>query len=150
MKSPFSILIVCFFSLQVFAQESPEKIMEGRAREMARVIGLNDKEQWKKFIQENFTQAFINKNMKVKVVNSDANDGETVQETTEADNLEAKAAMFSRLHDDFGNGKITSLKASTNKIEMVIDASQLKGTFILTFESKKPYLIEGLGIQAGN
>ncbi len=151
MKYLFSILIISALSFQVSAQESMEKIMESRAREMVRVIGLNDKEQWKKFIKENFTEAFINKNMKAKVVETDSNDGTTVsEETSEANNLEAKVAMFARLHDDFGDGKITSLKTTGDKVEMVMNAAQLKGTFTLKFENKKPYLIDGLGIQAGN
>ncbi len=151
MKYLFSILIISALSFQVSAQESVEKIMEGRAKEMMRVIALNDKEQWKKFIKENFTEAFINKNMKAKVVETDSNDGTTVsEETNDANNLEAKVAMFARLHDDFGDGKITSLKTTGDKVEMVMSTAQLKGSFTLKFESKKPYMIDGLGIQAGN
>lgn len=151
MKYLFSILIISAMSFRVAAQDSMEKIMEGRAREMVRVIGLNDKEQWKKFIKENFTEAFISKNMKAKVVETDSNDGTTVsEETSDASNLEAKVTMFARLHDDFGDGKITSLKTTGDKVEMVMNTAQLKGTFTLKFETKKPYLIDGLGIQAGN
>jgi hypothetical protein len=151
MKSLISILIISTLSFQALAQDSKEKIMETRSKEMMRVIGLNDKEQWKKFIQENFTEAFINKNMKAKVVGADSNDGTTVsEETIEANNLEAKANMFARLHSDFGDGKISSLKITGDKVEMIVDAAQLKGTFSLKFEPKKPYLIDGLGIEAGN
>ncbi|MEO7991855.1 MAG: hypothetical protein ABI663_20035 [Chryseolinea sp.] len=151
MKYLFSILIISALSFQVSAQESMEKIMESRAREMVRVIGLNDKEQWKKFIKENFTEAFIKKNMKAKVVETDSNDGTTVsEETSDANNLKAKVAMFARLHDDFDDGKIASLKTTDDKVEMIVNTAQLKGTFTLKFENKKPYLIDGLGIQAGN
>lgn len=149
MKNVLCVFIVmsCF---SVSAQESMEKIMESRAREMVRVISLNDKEQWKKFIKENFTQAFIDKNMKAKVQTSDSNDGSTTESTKTADNLETKAAMFARLHQDFGGGKISSLKTTADKVEMVVMDSGLKGTFNLKFENKKPYLIDGLGIEAGN
>lgn len=151
MKTIFSILITLTLSYQALAQDSKEKIIEARAKEMMRVISLNDKEQWKKFIKENFTEALINKNTQAKVVESDGNDQTTLaQETNEANNLEAKAAMFSRLHNDFGTGRITSIKVTDNKVDMVVDAVNLKGAFILKFEAKKPYLIEGLGIEAGN
>ena len=151
MKYLFSILILNALSFQVSAQQSMEKIMESRAREMVRLIALDDKGQRKKFIKENFTEAFINKNIKAKVEETDSNDGTTVsEETSDANNLEAKATMFARLHGDFGNGKITSLKTTSDKVEMVVTAAQLKGTFRLKFETKKPYLIDGLGIEAGN
>jgi len=146
--------LLCAFvvmsSFSVSAQESMEKVMESRAREMVRVITLNDKEQWKKFIKENCTKAFVDKNMKAKVETSDSNDGATTESTKTADNLEAKAAMFARLHHDFGGGKISSLKTTADKVEMVVMDSGLKGTFNLKFENKKPYLIDGLGIEAGN
>jgi len=151
MKPIFSILIIFALSFQTLAQDSKEKIMEGRAKEMIRVIALNDQEQWKKFIKENFTEAFINKNMKAKVVESNDNDQTTItEESKEANNLQAKVAMFSRLHNDFGDGKITSLKTTSDKVDMIIDAAQLKGTFSLKFEPNKPYRIDGLGIEAGN
>lgn len=151
MKNLLLILVISALSVQAWAQDPNEKIMESRAKEMIRVIGLDDKEQWKKFIKENFTEAFINKNIKAKVVEADSNDGTTVsEETKEANSLEAKTAMFARLHSDFGDGKITSIKTTGDKVEMKVDAVELKGTFTLKFETKKPYLIDGLGIEAGN
>jgi hypothetical protein len=133
-----------------FAQESTEKVMELRAREMMRIISIDDKSQWKKFIKENFTQAFIDKNMNAKVQTSDSNEGGSTETTQSADNLEAKADMFVRLHEDFGAGKISSLKITGEKLEMVVMDSGLKGTFRLTFEKTQPFRIDGMGIEAGN
>jgi len=49
-----------------------------------------------------------------------------------------------------GDGKISSLKTIDDKVEMIVNVDQLKGTFRLKFESKKPFLINGLGIEADN
>lgn len=144
MKTIFTLLLTL-----VFLQDSPEQIMEKRAREMARVIMVNDSKQWKKFIQENYTQALIDKPMRAQVQTSD-NDSSS-SSSKSADNLDAKASIFEQLHQDFGDGEITSIKVKDNKAEMVIfSPGGLRGTFKLTFEPTKPYLISGLGIEAGN
>lgn len=144
MKSIFTLLLTL-----VFLQDNPEQIMEKRAREMARVIMVNDSKQWKKFIQENYTQALIDKPMRAQVQTSD--NGSSSSSSKSADNLEAKASIFEQLHQDFGDGDITSVKVKDNKAEMVIlSPGGLRGTFKLTFEPTKPYLISGLGIEAGN
>lgn len=126
--------------------------MEKRAREMHRVIGLTDKEQWKKFVKENYTQTLIDKPMQAKVQSSE--NGKTSTSTTETkatDNLEAKAAMFQRLHNDFGSSKLLSLKPTGEKMEMVLKNDMgMMGTFTLKFEKASPYKIEGLGIEVGD
>jgi len=143
------LLIACFTS---FAQDSMEKVMEKRAKEMHRVISLNDKEQWKKFVKENYTQTLIDKPMQAKVQTSD--NGNTSTSSTEAkavDNLEAKAGMFQRLHNDFGGSKIVSFKPTGEKMEMVLknDMGMMR-TFNLKFEKNSPYKIDGLGIEVGD
>lgn len=148
MKSIFLLIFITALCFQTFGQGASEQVMESRAKEMIRVISLNDKEQWKKFLRENCTEAFINKTMKAKVESSTS--GETVAETNAADNLEAKAAMFARLHEDFGGGRITSIKTSGENVEMIVTDSGVTGTFKLKFGKVTPYLIEGLVIQAGN
>ncbi len=134
-----------------FAQESMEKVMEKRAKEMHRVMSLTDKEQWKKFIKENYTQALIDKPMQAKVQTSE--NGKTSSNTSEpkaADNLEAKAGMFQRLHNDFGGSKIISLKPIGEKMEMVLKNDMgMIGTFNLKFDKVSPYKIDGLGIEVG-
>jgi hypothetical protein len=143
-------MLVVASSILALAQESREQVMEKRAREMHRVLGLNDRAAWKKFIKDNYTQALIDKPMRAKVQISD-NGSDKSSETSSADNLEAKAGMFERLHNDFGDSKITSLKVTGDDVEMIVLGDMgLKGTFHLKFEQAKPYLIGGLGIAAGN
>jgi len=131
------------------AQDAMEKVMEKRAREMHRVISLDDKEQWKKFIKENYTQALIDKPMQAKVQTSD--NGSASSSTSETgDNVEAKAGMFQMLHNDFGGSKIVSLKPTGEKMEMVLKNDMgMMGTFNLTFEKASPYKIDRLGIEVG-
>ena len=125
-----------------------EKVMENRAREMYRVIDQTDKEQWRKFIKENYTQALINKPMRatIKEMGSGAS-----AEVKNEDHLESKVNMFDRLHNDFGGSKITSIKQHENILNMTLDTgSGLMGNFELRFDKNKPYLIDGLGIRAEN
>ncbi len=131
------------------AQETKEAIMEKRAREMHRVLGIDDPAQWRKFIQENYTQTLIDKPMRA-TVQSDGGDV-SKSESNSANNLEEKTKIFQRLYDDFGQGKILSLKTKGDNVEMVIAGEMgLKGTFKLNFDPAKPHLISGLGIEAGN
>jgi hypothetical protein len=151
MKTIFTFLVFSLIGFGVTAQETMQQAMEKRAREMHRVICLPDKEQWKKFITENYTQALIDKPMKSQVSRSD--DSGTMAEKKEApSNLDGKVNMFQRLHDDFGDSKITSIKPNGDKLEMVLNNGDMSGTFNLKFTATKPYLIDGVGIQveAGN
>ncbi len=69
----------------------------------------------------------------------------------EEDKLEAKAKMFARLHEDFGGSPIMSIKSKDENLEMVLNNGEgLIGTFKFRFEKTKPYLIDGIGIEAGN
>lgn len=150
MKQLILIAAIIVTSLPLLAQEAPEKIMEKRAREMHRVISLDDKEQWKAFMKANYTQALIDKPMRAVVESSEGDNTSTTasSQPKTTDNLEAKTAMFQRLHDDFGKSKIVSIKSEGEKTEMVVkNEGGLSGTFILTFSKDKPYLIEGLGIE---
>ena len=150
MRLVLIVTIVLSCITLTLAQESREQVMEKRAREMHRVLGLNDPATWKKFIKENYTQALIDKPMRAKVQTSD-NGSDKSTETSSADNLEAKAGMFERLHNDFGYSKITSLKVTGDDVEMIVLGDMgLKGTFRLKFDQAKPYLISGLGISADN
>ena len=151
MKKVFAFLVFSLVWFGVRAQETMPQVMEKRAREMHRVLCLPDKDQWKKFITENYTQALIEKPMKSQVSKGD-DSGTTVEKKEIGSNLEAKVNMFQRLHDDFGNSKISSIKPIGEKLEMVLSAGDMNGTFNLKFATTKPYLIDGVGIQveAGN
>jgi hypothetical protein len=151
MKTLFTYILLCL-SFTSFAQESMATVMEKRAREMHRVINLSDKQEWIKFIKENYTQKLIDKQQTMKVQsNEDGNTTTSKEEIKEADKLEAKAKMFARLHQDFSGSKIISIKSKEENLEMVLNNGDgLTGIFKLQFDKNKPYLIDGIGIEAGN
>lgn len=145
MKQLFILIILQGILLSVSAQNPRSKVIEKRAREFHRVIGLNDQSVWKKFITENYSQAFIDKPMKSVVKTSDQNSKESV-----AKNIEEKAAMFQRLHQDFGHSKIVSILPKGEDLEMILESDAgLNGTFTMKFDKNDPYLINGLGIEVG-
>lgn len=147
MKRIFTVLAISLISISLKAQETMQQVMEKRAREMHRVICLSDKEQWRKFIKENYTQALIDKPMKAQVSKSD--DSGTASEKKEiGSNLEAKVGMFERMHNDFGGSKISSIKTDADKVVMTLANAELSGVFTLKFTAAKPYLIDGVGVQA--
>lgn len=146
MRKIITLIVFSLSGTVLFAQESAQDVMEKRAREMYRVIQLNDREQWTKFIKENYSQALIDKPMRKKVVNQD--DGDTQSETkTTAGNLEDKVTMFQNLHRDFAGSQISSIKKVNQSLEMNLSGGGAEGTFKLKFSDTKPYLIEGLGIE---
>ena len=149
MKHLVTCMILWALCQPAFSQESMEKVMERRAREMYRVIGLDSPDEWKKFIRENYTQALIDKPMQAKVNTGGSSGAETSSSSKESGNLEAKADMFRRLHDDFGGGSIKSIKATGEKLDMKINSDGMMGTFTLRFSKEKPYLIDGIGIEVG-
>jgi hypothetical protein len=150
MKKVIALILFCGIWALSYGQDSKEKVMEKRAREMHRVIGLSNKEEWKKFIKENYTQALIDKPMKVTVEEDRAGTTSQSSENQATDNLDAKAKIFQQLHDDFGASKITSLKQIDDKIEMKVAGDDLIGTFTIRFEKNKPYLIDGFGIEVNS
>jgi hypothetical protein len=144
-------LLLCLVCASVSAQDSAEQIMEKRAKELYRVLGLSDKESYKKFMKENYTKEFLEKPIKLNRMVSESDGGSattSAKEEKALDNLDAKAQMYAQLHEDFGGSKLESLKRTDNKIEMQLKSVGLKGKFTLTFNKEKPYLIEGMGIEA--
>lgn len=140
------LLFAVAISFQSFSQ-TMEKEMEKKAREFHRVLGLNDREQWRKFIQDNYAKSLIEKPMRAKV--SERNDESTSSETHDTKGtLEDKVQMFERLHNDFGDSKIVSIKTTGENLEMLLESGNLSGTFKMKFDKAKPYLISGLGINA--
>ena len=153
MKNILSLLLLASLAGNLFAQESAEKIMEKRAREMHRVITLNDKEQWKKFISENYSQTLIDKPMTASVQTEENRTvvSSSTSEPKGADNIEKKAMMFSQLHNDFGDSKILSLKIENETAKMLLESTTgTSGTIMLRFSKTKPYLIDGLGVEIEN
>src|SRR4051812_28518328 len=129
------IITLLVFSLILFgakAQETVQQVMEKRAKEMHRVICLSDKDQWKKFIKENYSQAFIDRPLRAQVSKS-MDSGTTAEKKEVGNSLDGKVNMFQRLHDDFGGSKIASVKPDGDKLEMVLNGVDLSGTFDLKF-----------------
>lgn len=145
----FLLPLLLIANVTVQAQEMT-KVMEDRAREMVRVIGLNDKEAWKKFIRENYTKTLIEKPMQAKRQTSN-DEGSSKTSSTEEGNIEGKAGMYQMLHNDFGGGKINSLKVNGETLTMTVSSgSGMAGTFTLKYSKEKPFLIDGLGVEVGN
>lgn len=131
----------------VRAQETKQQVMEKCAKEMHRVISLSDKDAWRKFIKENYTQALIDKPMRSQI--SKSSDGASTSDKKEiGNNLEGKVGMFERLHNDFGGTKISSIKTNGDDLEMQLSGDGLSGSFNLKFTSAKPYLIDGVSVRA--
>ncbi|GHN01774.1 hypothetical protein WSM22_32630 [Cytophagales bacterium WSM2-2] len=142
------LIVLIVLNALFFAANSQtmDQITEKRAREMHRVLSLNDKEQWKKFIQENYSKTLIEKPMRSKKTTSDA-EGSATETKEIKGTLEEKVNIFQRLHDDFAGSKIASVKPMGENLEMILNIGELTGTFKLKFNKEKPHLIEGLGIE---
>src|SRR4051812_41775008 len=145
MKYSCAILIF-FFAFAATAQEPPKNAMENRAKEMIRVLGLSDKEAYRQFIKTNYTEALINKKMRMRVEGGPA--AGTAPENEKSDPLEDKVKMYTRLHDDLGEGKIISMKQTGEKLEVEAQGSTgLSLSFVLTYLKTEPYLIDALQVQ---
>ena len=145
MKKIHLLFATLLFCMNGFAQ-TLEQTMEKRGREFHRVIGLTDKEQWKKFIQENYTQTLIEKPMKARTVKQ-GEEGSSSESKDIKGTIEDKVNMFQRLHNDFGGSKIVSIKPNGENLEMELSAGDLTGVFKFKFDKNKPYLIDGIGVQ---
>lgn len=143
------LIVLIAIGYAAHAQDTMEKVMEKRARELHRVICLDDPAQWKKFIRENYTEALINKPMKAQVQGGDGS-ASASPATNESDPVEGKAKMFKMLHNDFGGSKIASINVAAEKLTMVLSGNGINGTFSLKFDKGKPYLIDGIGIEVGD
>jgi hypothetical protein len=145
MKKTLTLLLLVI-SLMAAAQSDKDKTLELRARELHKAISKNDKAGWKKYMTENFTQALIDRPMRAKVVTSENGNTSTATSNTETQ-MEAKLAMFERLHADFGTGKISSVKVDGDKVEMTVTTGGRTGVFRLDAEPKTPWMIDKLGIE---
>src|ERR1700741_2930726 len=118
MKNLF--LLICFVaSIGASGQDAKQATMEKRAREMYRVLGLNDKAQWKKFMTDNYTKAYLERPVTTNVTTDNESESSNTQKST-ANTLEEKLKIFGRLHEEFGKSKILSFKPVNGKIEMVV------------------------------
>lgn len=137
------IFVTCL-SLTSVAQTA--SVMEKKARELHRIIGIDDKALWTKFVKENYTAALIAKPMNGKV-STNGTETSLPDATKAGSDLEAKANLLGRLHQDFGSSKIVSIKPDGDKLDMVLStATGLTGTLSLRFD--KANLIDGFGVRA--
>lgn len=147
------ILFLLFFAGLVFkvpAQKPRDQTTTERAREMYRVIGVDDNEQWEKFVRENYSKELLERTIRSKVSSSTEGGLDKGEEKT-AKSVEEKAMLFKRLHSDFSKSKIVSLKPKDQDIEMILqNAEGLTGTFTLKFATESPFLIDLIGIEVTN
>lgn len=147
MKKLILLLFLAPF-LSAGAQDTAKKIMDAKAREFYRVIKLDDREVWKKFIRENYSEEFINKPSSRRVMVDGEEKSETTA-TTGTDKVDAKADLFQMLHRDFGDSNLTSLTIDKNIATLVLSTPDgLRGTFTITHQQQAPYLIENMGVEA--
>jgi hypothetical protein len=144
------VVTLTLFSLFiVLATQAQDKktIIENRCKELVRVLNLGEKDQWRKFIQENCTEAWINRKMRLQVQGGP--DGAAPAANNEATELETKVGLFQRFHDDLGKGTITNIKIDGDNADVQVKGETgLDLSFALKFTPAVPHLIDGLGVQA--
>lgn len=151
MKKHIFIVLLCFAAGPVLGQKSAEKEMEKVAREMFRVICVNDKEEWIKFMETYYTKALQEKPVQRKLDTKGEKDVVIMRSpSAQASPLDAKAAMFDQLHRDFGKGKITSLTTNGTLATMKLEDGGRTANLTLTFTPQAPWLIDALGIEVEN
>lgn len=145
------VVTLTLFSLFVaFVAQAQDKktIIENRCKELVRVLNLGEKDQWRKFIKENYTETLINKKMRLQVQGGP--DGAAPATAgNDATELEAKVELFQRFHDDLGKGTITNTKIVGDNADVQVKGETgLDLSFALKFTPAVPHLIDGLGVQA--
>jgi hypothetical protein len=141
----FFLSLIC---ITAFAQSEMTQVMEKRARDMHKAILSNVKDDWKKFIQENYTEALIKKPMRSQKVTT--SEGSSTASENTAANIDSKAQMFAQLHEDFEASSIASIKTEGEKVTMTLRNDQITGVITLWFENKSPWLIDRLGVEVEN
>lgn len=140
MKTILVLSIFLFGVHTIFAQVSEK---EKKARELHKVLLSDNKAEWKKFIETNFTREYIERPMLARM----AGEAKPV-EKKEKDTVEGKVQMFARLHEDFGSSKIKSVTTEGDVVVMnVTDDDGLTGAFRISFTASAPFLIDRMGIQ---
>jgi hypothetical protein len=141
-------LILLLISFIASGQSDKDKTLELRARNLHKAITKNDKAGWKKYMTENFTRALIDRPMRAKLVTSEDDNTSSNAASNTENPMEVKLAMFERLHEDFGKGKISSVKVDGHKVEMIVTTGGgMTGVFRLDSEPNTPWLIDKLGIE---
>jgi hypothetical protein len=138
------IITILFVSFTTLAQDHATHKMESRAKELIAVLSKSDKEAYRKYIKANYTEALINKKMKMSVQGGDA----IAPKNDDSDPVQDKVNMYTRFHEDLGEAKITSMKQTGEKLTVEAEGSTGANlSFVLTFQKEEPYLIDGLSVQ---
>jgi hypothetical protein len=147
MKTIF-VAVIMLVSLSGLRQSDKSAVLDQRARDFHKAISIKDKAGWKKYMLENFTQALIERPLRAKVVTSENDNTSSTASKTRETETEEKLAMFARLHEDFGKGKISSVKTEGNTVKMIITTDGgMTGVFRLDGEEKSPWRIDKLSIE---
>ncbi|HEY0741789.1 MAG TPA: hypothetical protein VGD40_10010 [Chryseosolibacter sp.] len=136
------LLSICSYAM---CQKDNTQILEQRAKDFHVAISKDDKEVWRKFMNNNFTNDLIERPMRAKISTSE-NDGTNTSSNNET-RVAEKLHMFQQLHEDFGSGNISSITVTGNTVKMIVTAGGRKGIFLLTCEDKPSWLIDKLGIE---
>jgi hypothetical protein len=137
------IAAILFASFTTLAQDATHK-MESRAKELIAVLSKSDKEAYRKYIKANYTDALINKKMKMNIQGGDA----IAAKSDDSDAVQDKVNMYTRFHEDLGEAKITSMKQTGEKLTVEAEGSTGANlSFVLTFQKEEPYLIDGFSVQ---
>ena len=93
MKTLRILTILCLTTSQlVFAQSADDKQKEKRVRDFHKILAVDDRDEWRKFIKENFTQAFMERQMKARTTVDGASSSSS--EAKPAVPMAAKLNMF--------------------------------------------------------
>lgn len=148
MKTLLTIFVI-LIGYELTSAQTHDDIIAGRALEFHRILSLKDKDQWRKFVKENYTKTLIDRPMRAQIANDDGSKSSTT-EANKADPIESKVMMFERLNQDFGGSKIISVKPNGDEVEMVLTStSGMEGTFKFRFDKTTPYLIDAIAVEVG-
>jgi hypothetical protein len=146
---PFLILLIFTGSSLVAYAQTHEEIISRRATEFHRVLTVKDKDQWRKFMKENYTKALLERPVRAKIAHEGGGNA-TPAGNENPDPIESKLVMFERLNADFGNSKVVSLRPTGDQVEMIVSNGGMTGTFRLTFDKAAPHLIDGIAVEVGD
>ena len=121
----FFIFAICITSGNA---QTNVKLAEQRATLLHETIQSSDKADWKAYVENNYSQKFLEKHETSKHV-----------------------GMLERLHKDFGKSMILSVKRTDTKVAMVIEriSDKHKVTFELSLDETDADKVNGISVEAG-
>lgn len=130
MRSSLTAIIILFVAAAAFGQTNDkEKIGEKRAKALHAALASDDKEVWKKFVNENYTAELIEKRGMDNIMNA-----------------------WTQIHKDWGASKIVSIAFKDGLTDMNVKRNR-DGALILyrlTLQNADPYKVERLAVERNN